>query len=99
VLSSLAFSPDGKFLATGGAVVEDAKPTSAEVVIWDAHTGDVANVVPHGFPNFPVCVTSLAFAPDGKTLAIGGGSAGDLRDDGKTTGQISLVPLESSTGK
>jgi hypothetical protein len=39
-------------------------------------------------------VLSLAFSPDGKTLAVAVGVTGDARDGGKTAGEMSLIPLE-----
>ena len=52
------FSPDGKTLAAGWGTL----------VIWDAHTGAQKQVL-----SFPprAGVTTFAFAPDGKSLAVG----------------------------
>jgi hypothetical protein len=36
---------------------------------------------------------SLAFSPDGKSLAVAGGRLGDLKDGAKTGGEIRLIPL------
>ena len=57
---SLTFSPEGKFLATGGMY--------GEVLVWDVASRQVAaKFSPHG--SF---VSGLAFSPDGKWLATGG---------------------------
>jgi WD40 repeat protein len=90
---AVAFSPDGKLFATGGIVREDDKVTGGEVILWDAQTGELK----HTLPGLTVPVSTLSFSPDGKTLAIAGGSGGEgnLKDGGKTTGEIKLFPLES----
>jgi RNA polymerase sigma factor (sigma-70 family) len=99
VFNVVAFSPDGKLLATGGAAIENSKPTRAEVLIWDTRTWEVKHLVPHGFPRDAMFVGSLAFSPDSQTLAIGGSTEGDLKDGGRTTGQLTLVPLHSLIAK
>src|SRR5437763_17121378 len=58
---TVAFSPDGRLLAGG---VGDPK-TKGEVVIWDANTLEVRRV--HAVEQV---VPAVAFAPEGKTLAV-----------------------------
>jgi WD40 repeat protein len=58
-VSCLAFSADGKYLATGGY--------ANEIWIWEAVTGKKLAAVDAHMAN----ITSLAFSPDGKTLASG----------------------------
>jgi WD40 repeat protein len=67
---SLAFSPDGKTLATesGGTEEEAENDPSGLVKLWDVDTGKVKLELKQD--NY---VQSLAFAPDGKTLAVGTG--------------------------
>ncbi len=57
-LFSLAFSPDGTTIATGGF--------AGSVQLWDIGTGDCRDTLKLGTS----AVHSLAFAPDGKVLAI-----------------------------
>jgi WD40 repeat protein len=94
-VNAVAFSPDGKFLATGGTVVEDNKVKAVEVILWDAKTGELK----HAVPDLTVPVSTVAFSPDGRTLAIAGGKVGDVKDGGKTTGEVRIVPFESLTTK
>jgi tetratricopeptide (TPR) repeat protein len=67
-VKAVAFSPDGRRLATGG----DAPGNL--VGFWDATTGQKVAML-GGHTNG---VTAVAFSPDGKTLAAGGGD-GSIR--------------------
>lgn len=58
-LTSIAFSPSGNLVATGG---EDQEPR-----LWDPETGEMKAIL-HGHKSG---VQSVAFSPDGKTLASG----------------------------
>jgi WD40 repeat protein len=62
----VAFSPDGKTLASGGGH-ETSKEKQSEVVIWNLAAGKPqASYQGHSAP-----VVALAFSPDGRTLATG----------------------------
>ena len=59
---SLAFSPDGRTLASGSM--------DGAIALWDVRTGDQIGNPLAGYG----AVWGLAFSPDGRYLASGGGS-------------------------
>jgi WD40 repeat protein len=61
IVESLAYSPEGKFLASG---------SFQEVALWDAKTGLLRSKL----TGFADRVVALAFSGDGKFLATGGGA-------------------------
>lgn len=80
MLHAVAFSPDGKFIATGDKI--------GHVAIWEATSGSkVATVEAPGLYTWDPKqrrhsiggIRSLAFSPDGKLLAVGGiGQIGNI---------------------
>src|SRR5437660_912214 len=68
-VNSVAYSPDGKRLASGSW---EGTPTApSEVKVWDAQTGqELLTLKGHADP-----IKSLAFSPDGKRLASAGRGA------------------------
>ena len=71
-IRDLAFSPDGKLLATS----HEYKDRPGEVSLWDARTGTLAATLPG--PHAEDGVRSVAFSPDGKILAGAVGSMHNL---------------------
>ncbi len=63
-LSSLAYSPDGQYLASGSGFW-DNNDHWGELSLWDARTRKVLSV----FAGSLGSIISLAFSPDGQTLA------------------------------
>ena len=98
--SVIAFSPDRTLLACAGhGSIENDKP--APIVFWDPLTGKETLRL----PGHPGGVFSLAFAPDAKTLASGGGDKLirlwdlpgqrpllQLRGHGATPGNLAFAP-------
>lgn len=61
---AMAFSPDGKELATGGV---------NEILIWDADSGGLLKRL----PRLPARIHSFAYSGDGKKILVGGGTPGE----------------------
>jgi RNA polymerase sigma factor (sigma-70 family) len=103
MVAAVAFSPDGQLLATGGTVrkrsehPEDDK-SIPELILWDTKTWKVKETLPdknvylNTRPN--AYVRTLAFSPDGKTLAISYGRIGEGLGLGQATSEIYLHRLE-----
>jgi len=72
---SLAFSPDGKFLATGGY--------GKEAKLWDLATGKIART----FDTDTDGGLTIAFSPDGRVLALGNRNS-DARIFETATGKL-----------
>src|SRR5262249_38535926 len=81
----LAFSPNGGLLAAGGT------ENDSKVRVWEVATGRLVHVF-GGYPR-GVGILALAFAPDGRTLASGGGGSGILLWD--VTGGVRPAKLSA----
>ncbi len=61
-IRTLAFSPDGKRLATSGG--------DGSLRLWDVAAGKEVDARP-GHPTSPIPINSLAFSPDGRSIVVG----------------------------
>lgn len=83
-LDAMAFSPDGRLLAT-------ASGDSRAVMLWDVATGDLRACLPdHQGP-----IWSVAFSPDGEQFAAASGVVPTMADarHGRAIGEIRLWDL------
>eukprot|EP00913_Durusdinium_trenchii_P013417 g12598.t1 len=82
-ITSMAFSPDGRFLATGANVAKVGGRhgyPGGIVKIWETKTGKEIR----RFEGLSHRVVSVAYSPDGKTLAAGtAGASGELPEPGE----------------
>jgi eukaryotic-like serine/threonine-protein kinase len=82
---SVAFSGDGKLLASASNIYERGIEKPGEVKVWDVGTGRLkATLKGHTGPVF-----SVTFSGDGKLLACGGGLIGDY-SLGAARGEVNL---------
>ena len=70
---SIAFSPDGSTLAGAGQTHPVPGSPFGNLYLWDADTGSRIELEPPDNLSDPTYYYSVAFSPDGSTLASGGG--------------------------
>ena len=85
-VSAIAFSPDGRLIATGSGGQFSRGKGGSNVELWDRETGQRRPTL-HRTENV---IWSLAFSPDGTKLALGGTNPQvEVRD--AQTGEVALV--------
>jgi RNA polymerase sigma factor (sigma-70 family) len=83
----VAFSKDERWIATAGRSANEGE--SYEVALWDAKTGEVKQTL----PGLNEWIQAIAFAPDGKSLVVSGGSHAPEGKTYKSSGALWLLPL------
>ena len=90
-LRSVAYSPDGKVLATGscGPILQKGSLSwvSSEIRLWDPHTGRLLRTIPGELAE----VWSLAFSPDGRSLLSCDGEVVALTETGTGLRRLTLM--------
>lgn len=86
---AMAFSPDGKRLATAGSVAAQGLPGGI-VIVWDTETGKIV----HQSDKLSTAAGAVAWSTDGKLVAAGtNGVGGELPKPGE------VLVWEAETGK
>ncbi len=92
---SLAFSPDGKILASGScSIYKQGYCYEGEIILWDIETQSPIGQPIHGHTSW---VGDISFSPDGKVLASGGGDGEILFWDIENV-QLTSLMLSTGTG-
>ncbi|HEY0380076.1 MAG TPA: TIR domain-containing protein [Pyrinomonadaceae bacterium] len=99
-VNRIAFSPDGKLMATGGCgELADRAPREdclrGEVELWDTTSFKIVGRL----TDTPYEITSLAYSPDGKTLAAGSCAKIEKSDAGQECRQDEIRLWNLDTGQ
>ncbi|KAF7979329.1 hypothetical protein HWV62_42741 [Athelia sp. TMB] len=86
LVMTVAFSPDGKRIATGS--------TKCEIIIWDSQTGEILAGPLKGHREK---INAVAYSPDGVRIASGSDDA-TVRVWDTQTGDVVIEPLRKHTG-
>jgi len=68
LIGAVAFSPNGRIVASGSGTVHANGSSAGEIKLWEASSGKLVRTLVGHWGR----VTALAFAPDGVSLASGG---------------------------
>jgi len=94
-ITALAFSPDGKLLASAECPMQDLwSCDSTAVRLWDIDRSE-SRVPPVSFGDLPV--SALTFAPDGRALVVGGCPERGLLEESKRCHATEIRILSTAT--